>query len=897
MLALAFASALVQASSPGWRVKVGVRDMTTAAAPIERGGSILLNLSELARFAGVDVMLTGATVRLRDGKGREWVGRSGEFTLLAPDGLRVLSHPLLARDRSVYAPIDAVAEVLGLDYRVQSDPREVRFLAASVFAAVPADPAPIQESSGGWRIKLGARDVTAAAAPIEHGGSILLNLSELARSPGVDLSVTGPTVRLRNGKGQEWIGRLGEPTLLAPDGLRILSHPLLARDHSVYAPVDAVAEVLGLDWRVQSGSREVRFAAAPALPTAVVTGPMLRPDPIIKPTSPPTAAEEGWREITLDKTAEEKQSYSSLYGPPVPALRGRLREVVLPPDHGELKLQVSQGYVQGADWGTDLFGSGSFYGFQADLWAQTTMGPKGFEFLAGRFSLGSPDKRWTAQGGDLVSEIWGWARGARLSWKSRSWHAPSLSYYAKTDRTDDYRNVLTYSDYFRISPWFSAGGELSSDGSVMVRPRFQTSRLSITPFYRLTPHENLSRGVYGSLSLWRRTALYGSFTRMRTERDDRTSMTAGVRVPLVKRTDLTLEHTKIHSSSNRTAVWAAALSIPAGPLRLYGRYQYRDNHHLPQNGLFGWLGTKQHEFFGGASYFAGSRLSLQLQTAARWRRDGAIDQWQQITGHFQISRKSLLEGVSVLPDATTPSQNRVRFTHRLKSDLAVVVEYGNVSPYQGIEVDPEDRRLKIMLRKQFNVRTPARGADVGGVVADPLGQPVESALVRLGDYAALTDKDGRYGFKYVPPGTYKLGVDDKSLPADYSLAAEPRTLEIRRDSTERLDWTVVPFNTIPGRVCEDKDGNGACDPGEGIEGLPVLLGARVTATGDDGAFLFHNVLPGLYLVKLDVNNLPKRYAVQSEPEVQVAVEARKPTRFVQFFLKEPVRQIIFQELP
>ena len=167
----------------------------------------------------------------------------------------------------------------------------------------------------------------------------------------------------------------------------------------------------------------------------------------------PSAVAQGWQVFRLEKTDHEKAEHNRVFGPPASALAYRQRLVSLPSTHESLQFTVSQGYVQGADWGTDTMGRGTLNGYETEFWSQTTMGPKGFEFLNGRFSATSPSGDWTIQGGDLPSDLWGIARGARFRWKSKSWHSPSLSFYTKNDRFRLDRNVVTFSDYVRVGSY------------------------------------------------------------------------------------------------------------------------------------------------------------------------------------------------------------------------------------------------------------------------------------------------------------------------------------------------------------------------------------------------------------------------------------------------------------
>ena len=418
--------------------------------------------------------------------------------------------------------------------------------------------------------------------------------------------------------------------------------------------------------------------------------------------------------------------------------------------------------------------------------------------------------------------------------------------------------------------------------------------MSLTPYLRAARNGARARGIYGSLLLTRQTRLFGGSTQTRFRDTESRWLNLGLRTSLPRKVALTLQRTKTSTRQSRSDVHQAMLSVPFGRLRVFARYQYRTS--------LAWrsetdisMTTHNHEIFGGASLHT-RRLKLQFQTASRWRRDSVLDQWQQLSASLRINRKTFVDAFSVLPDENTVAQNRFRLRHNAARNLTLLVEYGNVSPYQGIGLEPEDRRLKLMLQKRFEIHTPTRGADVDGVVRDALGTPIEGALIRLGRYAALTNKQGRYGFRYVPEGDYVLQVDDSSLPADYAVGNPPITITANRTSALHYDWTVLPLGSIAGVICEDRNQNRECETDESIERVPVYLSGRATASRQDGVFLFHNLVPGRYSVRLKEDALPADYVLASAPQAEVSLKAGKPAALLYFFLKRRQRQIIFQDL-
>jgi hypothetical protein len=220
--------------------------------------------------------------------------------------------------------------------------------------------------------------------------------------------------------GVEWRGRVGDSVIEGPEQRLVMSHPVMVRQDEVYVPIELITDITGLELEVDSKVRVVRIGTA---------------------AGPADSKGESWEEFTVEKTVEEKDQYGRTYGPKKRDLEHARQKVVLPPEHDSMRLRVGQGYVQGADWGTDMMGSGSIKGIRTEFSSQTAAGPRGLELLTGQFSLTDPDFGWRVQGGDLFSDIWGWARGAGFGWNFHARHQPAVSYYARTERFGRNRNV------------------------------------------------------------------------------------------------------------------------------------------------------------------------------------------------------------------------------------------------------------------------------------------------------------------------------------------------------------------------------------------------------------------------------------------------------------------------
>ncbi len=146
--------------------------------------------------------------------------------------------------------------------------------------------------------------------------------------------------------------------------------------------------------------------------------------------------------------------------------------------------------------------------------------------------------------------------------------------------------------------------------------------------------------------------------------------------------------------------------------------------------------------------------------------------------------------------------------------------------------------------------------------------PLKRVLVTVGDMSVLTDDEGRYSFKALPPGEVTIGV---SAPdhKDYIVAGKyPLELTIEKSGSHIVDIPMVEKATISGNVLrfEKKPGTGffmiapEYYKDGGFSGLVVELtgefGVRREATKNDGTFSFTSVVPGAVQLRVYTEQLP-----------------------------------------
>ena len=166
--------------------------------------------------------------------------------------------------------------------------------------------------------------------------------------------------------------------------------------------------------------------------------------------------------------------------------------------------------------------------------------------------------------------------------------------------------------------------------------------------------------------------------------------------------------------------------------------------------------------------------------------------------------------------------------------------------------------------------------------------------VRLGSYLAFTDRDGGYDVSNVPSGELRLRVADDLLPASYASDGASHSIRVEAGSREIVTLQVIPLNSIHGHVCHDGNGNGRCDPGEGLADMAVRLGEAVTATDSNGTYGFYNMQPGPYAVRLETERPGETYQPVSDREIGVELRPGAPLVGVDFRVVPRDKPVILQ---
>ena len=288
------------------------------------------------------------------------------------------------------------------------------------------------------------------------------------------------------------------------------------------------------------------------------------------------------------------------------------------------------------------------------------------------------------------------------------------------------------------------------------------------------------------------------------------------------------------------------------------------------------------------------------RSAPQWYAGSDARQWTELESALRLTRSTSIHAVTGFPDVSDPFRLRIGMQQLLPHALRLSVDYGHLPAFESpTSLQPEASRLLVMVRRNWNIRTPAAGSDVDGVVRDDSGAPVAGVAVALGPYLAVSGINGSYRFAHVPPGEHQLAVAAEHLPAAFGLADQPRALKVGPSAPAHADIGVTALRAIHGHVFVDRNGNGRQDDDEGVAGVVVRLDDRGTATQTNqaGSFDFYNLEPGTYAVWIDAARLRADLEIASTRRLTVDLQPDRPATNVDFRLTVHDKPVLMQDLP
>jgi len=727
-----------------------------------------------------------------------------------------------------------------------------------------------------WKILLVDKDISLPAAPQDHANMPFVNVEALAPLLRLRVLISAQEVLIFDHEGVVWHAQTGEFQLLSSGRSLALKLPLYVRGTAPYLPLDVVAELSGM--RLQLDTAGQRATLLPATSTTA--------------RSP---ADSDWQPFTLDKTPQQRAVLEKEQADGLAGNSGTLASS-LPPSHDTLHLSYGIGYVQGSDWGSELTGFGRVSGLDVQFSGLVTQGSKGLRSTGEHISVRDPDSNAEAQFGNLHTDLWGNAYGARIGRQVGIARDQSLSLYVPGSRLQNRRFVLAYREERSLGSNLRLGGEAATDGSYFLKARWQSKQWGLDAYYRSTT--DITRngmGAFLSYRLGRAGYLYGSISGLGAGQDRSDDYALGVTIPLKRGFEVGFEHGQTSTLGVARERNAISFTAPIGSLRLLTRYQWGGMERLA-NPLMGWhTGPRQQDLTFSTNVVSSPRANFNYQARVHWQADGSNTTSGELRSVFRLTRQTQLQIFTAFPQALDPDEFRVVLSHELKKNVSVSLQYGLLSPYQGDPRHIPERGVMLMFRSQLNISSPARYAEVRGAVMDLLGRPVPGIGIRLNSYSTVSNKSGQYVIRHVPPGRYKIHLDENSLPADYRSENEAKELNLTAHSRETVNFHIVPLNSVSGVVVLSGSDDGTGRP-QRVPNVLLHLDEFSTVSGDDGAFTFYNLEPGKHVLRLDVERLPAQLAARGAIEIHLEVRPDRSLTNQVFRVVKKEKETQFQPL-
>jgi nucleoid-associated protein YgaU len=357
------------------------------------------------------------------------------------------------------------------------------------------------------------------------------------------------------------------------------------------------------------------------------------------------------------------------------------------------------------------------------------------------------------------------------------------------------------------------------------------------------------------------------------------------------------------------------LGSPAGPVRLFGGAELGSTQRgiTPDRLPFQRYSLQSSVNLGGQSFVAGvERLTgttlyvsrPQDVTTARFSTSLNVGRAMNVNFGWNGTRdvSDTTRTLSVLDGGVS---YRLPFGHRIVS-RARLLSFGGTATQ-----DQSFVQLDYVIPLGVPVGTTGTSGRVQGRVYDAeTGRGLPNTLVRLGDRAALTDRQGRVTFAGLAPETYYLQLDGQSLGTDrVTLQDNPLPVSARRGGTTKLDVGVVRGARVAGRVeLFDFDARTrADDPArplvEAGGGRHVLLaltrdGETVRRMTDaDGRFVFADLRPGRWTLSVADAQLPEHHYFENDT-LAVEIDAGEATDLTLRVLPQyrPVKMLASAEI-
>lgn len=733
-----------------------------------------------------------------------------------------------------------------------------------------------------WRVQLDRSDLTDAAGPVPVGDRALVDATRLGPLLGVSVLPEDSDFILRGADGTLWKWNLTTGFLSSEDEGKVIPLPTpgLQQGTSLFLDPEPLAELANLDLKIDESAKKITFSSR--------NGALASQQVILD-----ESIGDGWQSFTIPKPKSEKpQRYPSALS------TAAVASAKPPPGRDRLDFRLGIGHVQHADWGMEISASGKAGGGNTNFWAMVTRGDEGLKLKNSHFSWIDWEAGRGFEGGDLYSESWGLVRGLRYTWDAGRRRWPSIGLYLKNERTENHEALVSYRDELQLGPDTWLRGELGSDESAFLTLRYGKEPFEIFAFGRHLPDKaGEGKGIFASYSFAPRLSVfYGHNSYTDSIRQRSTTQSFGVRLPLLEKYSLVLDQTEYDRTGSSQTSRSVGLTVPlADSINLYLRYQRSSSETDSIAGRLVNIRNTSSSMMTSLSLSATPEVHLSYQMST-YSSGGRSTNYEQLVTNYRISPRANLQMISGFPNIADTNLLRLRLDQQLGGGMSAIVDYGRLAPYQRAANVSGRRGFMVMLRKTWPLSVPARGGRIEGTVTDQLGQPAENIIVELGPYSTLTDKNGRYVLEGIPTGTYKIGIADESVPADYNVGSTAQEIKVKRGTREKINFTLVPLGSITGMVYLDKNKDGKYDEGEGVANIAVCANGLSTATTQEGHFGFYNLEAGHYTVRVAEEALDKQYVVNGNGAVEVDLQPKASVTGIELRIQRYEKPIRFASL-
>lgn len=192
-----------------------------------------------------------------------------------------------------------------------------------------------------------------------------------------------------------------------------------------------------------------------------------------------------------------------------------------------------------------------------------------------------------------------------------------------------------------------------------------------------------------------------------------------------------------------------------------------------------------------------------------------------------------------------------------------------------------------------------QAGDLSGVLTNDSGEPLSGIVVGFLNKTTITDQNGEFKFRSIPPGTHLLTIDNSQFEIDeMPNIPMPLKVDILEDQETKLNIGITKGARLKGQfsllAADGSDFKGADKPSLGniiVELKSDFKTYRITSNSK-GEFSFPLVLPTKWVLKIYVNSLPDGFEIKKSITELDFESGDKKDLAIEVFQKK--RKIIFK---